>query len=125
MAREGYIVLNYATAAASRAKGQMENTHYRGWGARQQAEKRQWGRSIRYPLQRYVLPKNATEGGSSCALNRDEHKPILSLLLPSSNLSRTVPQPSILNCQSFKKLATCCCCVVLAHRVQSLPSPLP
>lgn len=50
---------------------------------------------------------------------------LFSLLLPSSNLSRTVLRPSIWHCQPFKKFAKYCCCVVLAHHVQSLPSPQP
>lgn len=72
-----------------------------------------------------VLSKNATEGGSSCALNCDEHKTVLALLLLSSGLSRTVLQPSIVHCQPFRKLTKRCCCVILAHHVKSLPLSQP
>lgn len=108
-----------STAAASSTKGQLEASHYRGQGAGQQRG------GLSDSRFKGIWSKNATEGGSLCTLNHDEDKPIVSLLLRSSNLSRTVLQPSILHCQPFKKLAKWCCCVVLAHHVQSLPSPQP
>ena len=115
MARQGYIIVNYATAAAS----------ITGAGTLVSRQRKGGGEGLPDTRFKGILSKNATEAGSLCALNCDEHKPILSvLLLLSSNLSRTDLQPSILLCQPFKKLAKCCC-VVLAHHVQSLPSPQP
>lgn len=75
-----------------------------------------------------MLLKKATKGWNLCSLNPDEYKPILSLLLPSSNLpilNKWISlHPHVLHCQPFRRFAKYCC-VVPAHHVQSLPSPEP
>lgn len=89
-------MVNYATVAAPSAKGQLASAHHRGWHAGQQAGEKKKGLSD--TCFKGILSKNTTEGRSLFALNCDEHQTILSLPLPSSNLPRTVPQPSILHC---------------------------
>lgn len=71
-----------------------------------------------------TLPKRASKSENLCALSPDEHKPILSLFLPSSNLFRINLHPCISHQKPFRKFAKYCH-VVPAHHVRSLPSPQP
>lgn len=73
-------MVNYAIAAAPSAKGQLASAHYRDWDAGQQTGEK---KGLSDTCFKGILSKNTTEGGSLCALNRDEHRTILSLLLPS------------------------------------------